>query len=168
MWSLKEFGMYKRILAPVDGSHTSTLGLQEAVRLAKTCRARLRILHAVDESVLTMNPEALAGSGELIDDLVDSGKKALKNAKTLADRHGVKAETAMYENLSGRVADFILDEARKWRADLIVMGTHGRRGISHALLGSAAETVVRSAPVPVLLVRAPKRTRKPRFVRAAK
>jgi nucleotide-binding universal stress UspA family protein len=153
--------MYKRILAPVDGSHTSTRGLQEAVRLAKDCRARLRILHVVDESVLTMNPEALAGSGELIDDLVDSGKRVLKNAKILADRHGVKTETAMYENLSGRVADVILDEARKWRADLIVMGTHGRRGISHALLGSDAETVARSASVPLLLVRAPGRKRKP-------
>lgn len=66
---------------------------------------------------------------------------------------GVKAEAVMYENLSGRVADLILKEARKWRADIIVMGTHGRRGIGHALLGSDAEAVVRSSPAPVLLVR---------------
>jgi nucleotide-binding universal stress UspA family protein len=59
----------------------------------------------------------------------------------------------MPENFSGRVADVILNEARKWRADVIVMGTHGRRGISRTLLGSDAEAVVRSATAPVLLVR---------------
>lgn len=145
--------MYKRILVPVDGSHTSTRGLREAVQLAKDHKARLRLLHVVDESVLTLNPEAAGGGGEFIDSLLDAGKQILKNAGALVERHGVKAETAMYENLSGRVAELILDEARKWRADIIVMGTHGRRGISHVLLGSDAETVVRSSPIPVLLVR---------------
>lgn len=67
---------------------------------------------------------------------------------------GAKVAGHVYENPgAGRVADLILREARKWRADVIVMGTHGRRGISHASLGSDAETVVRSSPVPVLLVR---------------
>jgi nucleotide-binding universal stress UspA family protein len=59
----------------------------------------------------------------------------------------------MHENLGGRVAKLILDEAREWRADIIVMGTHGRREISHLLLGSDAEAVVRFSLVPVLLVR---------------
>jgi nucleotide-binding universal stress UspA family protein len=150
-----ENAMYTRILVPVDGSHTSTRGLQEAVELAKSQRAALRIMHVVDESVLAMNPEAIVGTGELIDDIVAAGKHALKNAHALAERHGIKAETVMYENVAGRVAEVILDEAKKWHADLIVMGTHGRRGITHAVLGSDAERVVRSSPVPVLLVRAP-------------
>ena len=145
--------MYKRILAPVDGSHTATRGLKEAVQLAKDHKAKLRLMHVVDESVLTLYPEAMGGTGELIDSLIDAGRQTLKNARTLADRHGVKAETVMHKNLAGRVADLILNEAQKWRADVIVMGTHGRRGISHAILGSDAETVVRSSPVPVLLVR---------------
>jgi nucleotide-binding universal stress UspA family protein len=59
----------------------------------------------------------------------------------------------MVENVSGQVAEVILNEARKWRADLVVMGTHGRRGFSHMLLGSTAEGVVRSSAKPVLLVR---------------
>jgi len=151
--------MYKRILAPVDGSHTSTLGLEEAVRLAKDHRAKLRIVHVVDESVLTLNLETIDLLGNLSDGFVANGKKTLKNARALADRHGVKAEGVMYENLTGRVADFILKEAQKWRADIIVMGTHGRRGINHALLGSDAETVVKSSAVPVLLVRAPEAKR---------
>ena len=147
--------MYKRILAPVDGSHTSTLGLEEAVQLAKDHHAKLRIVHVVDESVLMLNIETLDLLGNLSDGFVAGGKQILKNARALADRHGVKAEAVMFENLTGRVADFILKEAQKWRADIIVMGTHGRRGINHALLGSDAETVVKSSAVPVLLVRSP-------------
>jgi len=152
--------MYKRILAPVDGSHTSTLGLEEAVQLAKDHHAKLRIVHVVDESVLMLNIETLDLLGNLSDGFVAGGKQILKNARALADRHGVKAEAVMYENLTGRVADFILKEAQKWRADIIVMGTHGRRGINHALLGSDAETVVKSSAVPVLLVRSPAAKRK--------
>lgn len=147
--------MYKRILAPVDGSRTSNLGLKEAVHLAKDHHAKLRIVHVVDESVLALNLETINLLGNLSDGFIANGKKTLRNAHALADRHGVKAETVMYENLTGRVADFILKEAQKWRADIIVMGTHGRRGINHALLGSDAETVVKSSAVPVLLVRAP-------------
>jgi len=145
--------MYKRILVPVDGSHTSTRGLQEAVKLAKDQRAMVRLMHVVDEWSVTQNLDVMGGAGDVLDMLEESGKKALKNAKTLADRHGIKAETAIYRNLNGRVADFIIREARKWRADLIVMGTHGRRGFSHVLLGSDAEAVVKQSPVPVMLVR---------------
>lgn len=146
--------MYKKILVPVDGSHTSTRGLQEAVRLAKDQHARVRLMHVVDEwSVIQSAGMDGGGAGDILDALEESGKDALRNAKALVDRHGVKAETVMYRNLSGRVADFIVKEARKWDADVIVMGTHGRRGISHALLGSDAEAVVKLSGVPVMLVR---------------
>lgn len=146
--------MYKKILVPVDGSHTSTRGLQEAVRLAKDQHARVRLMHVVDEwSVIQSAGMDGGGAGDILDALEESGKNALRNAQTLADRHGVKAEAVMYRNLSGRVADFIVKEARTWNADLIVMGTHGRRGISHALLGSDAEAVVKLSGVPVMLVR---------------
>ena len=143
--------MYKRILVPVDGSTTSNRGLREATGLARQHGARVRLLHVVDESVLALAPEV--GVVDITDSLVEAGKKVLKNAQAVAERQGVKAEIALRENLVGRVADAILNEARKWRADLIVMGTHGRRGISHMLLGSDAEGVLRSSPVPVLLVR---------------
>jgi nucleotide-binding universal stress UspA family protein len=145
--------MYKRILAPVDGSHTSTLGLEQAVRLAKNQGARLRIIHVVDESVLTQFPDVMTGTGDLINRLINDGRTVLKNAMTLAKRQGVKAESVMYENLFGFVAELVLKEVTKWRADIIVMGTHGRRGVTHMLLGSDAEAVVRSSLVPVLLVR---------------
>lgn len=154
--------MYKRILVPVDGSHTSTLGLQEAVRLAKESQAALRLIHVVDEFVVVQNDAYMPGAGELLDALTDSGKQCLKNAKALAERHGVKAETAIFKTIGGRVADIIVKDARKWRADVIVMGTHGRRGVSHFVLGSDAEAVIKLTPVPVLLVRSPQVTKQKR------
>jgi nucleotide-binding universal stress UspA family protein len=78
----------------------------------------------------------------------------LAEAKDLAARNGVEVEGAMVETQQQRVADRILEQAREWHADIIVMGTHGRRGFRHLVLGSDAEAVVHDAPVPVLLVKA--------------
>ncbi len=147
--------MYKRILVPIDGSPTSRRGLDEAMRLAKTMAASLRLVHIVDESALTMTPEAGTATAALLEQFTQAGRDIVTEAEALARGAGVQVETAMHENLAGRVADRILDEAAKWPADLIVMGTHGRRGIRHVVLGSDAEAVVRSAKVPVLLVRSP-------------
>ena len=147
--------MYKHILVPVDGSPTSQRGLVEATRLAKTLGATIRLVHIVDETALTMNPEAAAATAPLLEQFAESGKQILHDAVALAQREGVQVETAMHENLAGRVADRILDEATHWQAELIVMGTHGRRGIRHAVLGSDAEAVLHGAKVPVLLVRSP-------------
>lgn len=151
--------MYSRILVPIDGSPTSRRGLEEALRLAKTVKAAVRLVHVVDESALTMNPEAATATVPLLEQFTEAGKQILAEAQAAAQREGVQAETVMYENIAGRVADRILDEAAKWRAELIVMGTHGRRGIRHAVLGSDAETVVHQTKVPVLLVRAPEQSR---------
>ena len=116
----------------------------------------MKLVHVVDESALTLNPEVTTATTPLIDEFIAGGKEVLSASAALAQKLGVTVETALHENLSGRVADVILAEAKKWGADLIVMGTHGRRGIRHVVLGSDAEAVVRSATVPVLLVRAPK------------
>ena len=156
--------MYQRIFVPVDGSDASNRGLKEAVQLAKQHGARVRLLHVVDESVLALTPEV--GVVDITDSLVQAGRKVLKDAAALAGRQGVKADTIMPENLTGRVADIILREARRWQADVIVMGTHGRRGISHMLLGSDAEGVVRSSPVPVLLVRGQAKQRRAKRTRS--
>jgi nucleotide-binding universal stress UspA family protein len=147
--------MYQRILVPVDGSHTSTLGLQKAVRIARDRRARLRLISVVDEFVVTQNFEGFINIGDLINSLRAAGKKAIRKALALTRKHGVKADSALYETMGGRVSDVIVREAKRWRADLIVMGTHGRRGFNRTVLGSDAEAVLRTTPVPVLLVRCP-------------
>ena len=149
--------MYQRILVPVDGSDTAKRGLEEAIKLSKALDAKLKLVHIVDDSPLALNPEAGVAAAPLVEDFAEFGRKTLEEARAFAAAQGVQADTALHENFTGRVADLILKEARNSGADLIVMGTHGRRGIRHAVLGSDAEAVVHGANVPVLLVRAPAR-----------
>jgi nucleotide-binding universal stress UspA family protein len=141
--------IYKRILVPIDGSTTSGAGLKQALSLAKDQHAKLKLLHVVDEFRAFSTPD-----GGLNAALKRGGRELLDRAARSAAARGVKPESALVENLSGRVADVVVQQAKRWHADLIVMGTHGRRGMKRALLGSDAELVVRQAPVPVLLVRA--------------
>lgn len=145
--------MYKRILVPVDGSHTSTLGLQEAISIAKESGGTLRLVSVVDEMVVTSNFDGYVNPGELMDTLRDSGRKALERGLALAKKHGVEAESSLHETMGKRLAEIIVREVKKWKADLIVMGTHGRKGINRMVLGSDAEAVLRTAPIPVLMVR---------------
>jgi nucleotide-binding universal stress UspA family protein len=147
---------YKRILVPVDGSPTSNKGMMEAIKLAKGnksgTRARLRLLHVVEEYAAFSSPEIGVDIGPLLDAMRRAGRKTLAGIERRARRSGVRPEAALAENFGVRVADTIVEQAKRWRADLIVMGTHGRRGIQRALVGSDAELVVRYSPVPVLLV----------------
>ena len=146
--------MYKRILVPVDGSAASMHGLQQAVRFAKDQRAHLRIIHVVDEAVLAQYPDLVDTTGQLVEAFISDGKKTLDDAMVLAKRLGIKAERVLYTKLLGALADVILKEAKKWRADIIVMGTHGQSGIKHFFLGSDAEAIARSTLLPVLLIHA--------------
>lgn len=145
--------MYAKILVPVDGSETSKRGLTEACRLAKEQGSILRCLHVLDEQYLTVNYMGVMYMPDLLDRLRSNGKEVLKEASEQARTSGVKAESVLRESADRRVADMIVDEAEAWAADLIVMGTHGRRGFRYLALGSDAESVVRNSPVPVLLVR---------------
>ena len=145
--------MYRRILVPLDGSRTSQLGLGEAVRLAKSQGSTLRLMHVVDELVLMTAPEMSYDVADLIEVLKDDGRRILEKGAAHARKHGVKVQTSLVESFGGHAAQFIIDEARKCHASLIVLGTHGRRGMKRMVMGSDAEEVVRNAPVPVLLVR---------------
>ena len=142
---------YKRILVPVDGSPTSNTGLDEALKLARTGRARIRLVHIIDDTLAFATPDG-AGVNYVLDALRKSGDDALSGAAARVRRARIPAETDLVENVTGRVADAIVERAKRWRADLIVMGTHGRRGFDRLLIGSNAELVVRSSTVPVLLV----------------
>jgi nucleotide-binding universal stress UspA family protein len=144
---------YRRILVAVDGSAAASAGLREALRLAKREGAELCILHVVNESV-PYTPLAGAPPINLIALLLGSGRALLKKAQTQARKQGVEATTILVETTQRDAAGTIVAQARKRRVDLIVLGTHGRRGMLRLVLGSDAEQVVRTAPVPVLLVRA--------------
>ena len=153
--------MYRRILVPVDGSAASLSGLKQAIALGRDQRASVRIVHIVDE--LGMASMMVEPSGALFEDLLESmraeGKKVLQKALATAKSAGVDAEAVQIASGGRAVSDAILKEARRGRADVIVMGTHGRRGLNRLLLGSDAERVLRDATVPVLLTRQPERKR---------
>lgn len=146
--------MFRKILVPVDGSAPSNAGLERAIALARNQKARLRLLHVVDEYGVIQGMEPAMNVGEILADLVAAGRRILAAAAATAKKHGVKADAVFYETVIGRVSDRIVREAAKWGADVIVMGTHGRRGIGRVVMGSDAEAVLREAAVPVLLVKA--------------
>lgn len=145
---------YRRILVPVDGSATSLRGLAEAIALAKRERARILLVHVLDEFFVMAPPEAALYSDRLIEDLQRGGRRILDKAQARVRAAGVPVSTVMPETVGGRAADEIVRQANKLKAHLIVIGTHGRRGIKRLALGSDAEQVVRNASVPVLVVRA--------------
>lgn len=148
--------MYQRILVPVDGSPTSDLGLAEAMKLAKLTGAQLRLLHVVDEMPFAMSAEGYgAMSTDVLGLLREAGEKILERGRTLVKEKGIAVDTVLFDSLSGRLRDRVVEQANEWHADLVVLGTHGRRGVKRALLGSDAEQVIRTSAVPVLLVRAP-------------
>lgn len=147
---------HRRILVAIDGSHASERALDEGIAIARLSHAELRVIHVVDDLSVSMafNPYAGYYTGELISQLRQAGAQLLARAAARASAAGAVVYTALYDDLGLPVQERILEIARSWPADLIVMGTHGRRGVGRVLLGSCAEGVLRDAPVPVLLVRA--------------
>ena len=145
--------MYEKILVAVDGSATSLRGLDEAIKVAKSTGARLMLVHVVDELVIATDYVPTAYSAPIFEALRESGARILAQAATVVRRADLSCEQKLVETLSGRVADEIVKQAGEGRADLIVMGTHGRRGLKRLALGSDAEMVLRLSSVPVLLIR---------------
>jgi nucleotide-binding universal stress UspA family protein len=142
--------MYKRILVPVDGSDTSTKALVAALQLARDAGGRVRLVHALDElsyvSGYDYGADVLALARE-------RANQVLNDALEVAKASGVPADFKLLEAPGQRLGDVVADAALGWEADLVVVGTHGRRGLGRVLLGSGAEQVIRSAPVPVLSIR---------------
>jgi nucleotide-binding universal stress UspA family protein len=145
--------MYQHILVPIDGSDTAAEGLREAIRLAADQKARLRLLYVIDDFPMLVELATVESFDASLQKLRNHGEKLLADAKALAGRSGVKAEPVLREVTQGRIAQTVVDEATVSGCDLVVMGTHGRRGLSRMALGSDADLVVRTSPVPVLLVR---------------
>ncbi len=146
--------MYRRILVAIDGSPTANQGLKEAIRLATDQGARLLLVHVVDEFIPLTGFEPLAYTDEYTDALKQVGRKVIERAQDIVRKRGITAQSVLLESVAGPAADLIVRQAKRWHADLIVLGTHGRRGLRRLVLGSDAEQVVRASPVPVLLVRA--------------
>jgi nucleotide-binding universal stress UspA family protein len=144
--------MYRRILVGVDGSAASLRGLTEAIGLAKTTGATVSIVHVVNELIADAAFAPSVYYDALIAALREAGSRVLEHAEVLLRQAQVPFESRLVEAIGGRVADALVREAAASSADLIVMGTHGRHGIARLVMGSDAELVLRSAPVPVLMI----------------
>lgn len=150
--------MYGRILVPVDGSKASTQGLDEAIRLATHLNAEIRLIHVVDELPYLLIGASREITEESVQSLRARGQAMLDEGISRARRAEVECDGVLVEAVGGVAGQHVLDYARECEADLIVCGTHGRRGLRRIVMGSDAEYIVRHTPVPVLLVRADART----------
>lgn len=148
--------MTRRILVPIDGSGTAAQGLTQALSLAAELKTppHFVLLHLVErpsslpEAGFGYDPELIAQA------MKEEGQALLTRTRARCEEAGFTAETEL-RDADQRIADIVVERARTRECDLIVMGTHGRRGASRWVMGSDAEAVVRSSPVPVLLVREP-------------
>ncbi|WP_413436465.1 universal stress protein [Sulfuriferula sp. GW1] len=146
--------MYERILVAVDNSSTSDKALEEAISLAQVHKAVLRLAHVVDTAMLDVDNGGLVSIHEVVQSLRQGGESLLRKSEARVREADVAVETSLLETLGvTRIATEIVEAAKKWPADLVVLGTHGRRGFVHLFLGSVAEDVVRIATTPVLLIR---------------
>ncbi|MDC8640481.1 universal stress protein [Xanthomonas hortorum] len=148
--------MYSRLLVPLDGSATARLALDHAAALARLHGANVVLVHVIEEMkhitgfepplvyIHDVRPRMLAASQALLDE-----------AAGRLRQEGIEVETVLLESKTERVSDLIVQQAKASGCDLVVLGTHGRRGVNRLLLGSDAEQVARIAPVPVMLVRQP-------------
>jgi nucleotide-binding universal stress UspA family protein len=140
--------MLKNVLVPTDFGEASDAALVYGRALARTFGADLHLLHVMDNTFLrpiATDPFALKAAAY----------RHLDGRLTPADRDELHARTVI--EVSDEPATVIIDYAKSFPIDLIVMGTHGRQGVAHVLMGSVAERVVRTAPCPVLTVRHPER-----------
>lgn len=145
--------MFKRILVAVDGSGPSNDALAAALKLAKEQRAAVRIVHIADVLPPAMVTEAYIDVDVYRDSALAAGREIIQAAQARARAAKVRVTAEIMETLVHDASDAIIAEARRARADLIVLGTHGRTGLARLFLGSVAEGVVRHATGAVLLIR---------------
>ena len=148
--------MYQRIMVAVDESFMTGKVLGTAIEMAKLHGAQLAICHAIDETIFShrqvemMMPNSV-GKAEYRLRLGAEG--LLGQAQTEAGAAGVEAEIRLIESETRHVSDMLADAASEWRADLLIVGTHGRRGVERFFVGSVAERLVRKSTTSLLLVR---------------
>lgn len=144
--------MYQRIAVAIDGSDTARRGLDAAIRLAREGNGRLLLLHVVEEPL----PLAIDGDWSLpplpAEVYRQAGTRLLEDALEVCRTAGIAAECRLLDAAGRRIGPLVAETAAEWEADLIVAGTHGRRGLDRLLLGSVAEGIIRTARSAVLLL----------------
>ena len=145
--------MYARVLVPLDGSATARLALDHASHLSGMSGATI-VLNIIEEMRHSNGFERpMVYIQEVRPRFLAAGQALLDEAAAELRQRGVPVETVLLESKGDRVSELIAKQAEASQCDLVVLGTHGRRGVDRLLLGSDAEQVARIAPVPVMLVR---------------
>ena len=146
--------MFDRILVPVDGSKTSRKAVLQAMALAELTHGRIRLIHVVGDVLSALGGEAaMVCSDEIYTAMTAAGNLLLADASAIVETRRIPVDTVLCEPSAARLSDEIEMASKSWGANLIVIGSHGRRGVHRLLLGSDAEQIMRVASVPVLLVR---------------
>ena len=153
----EERAMFHKIVVPVDGSEPSDAAVALAFQIAKENQAELIFVHAVELNKIVALAGPALDPSIAIDAASQVGTELLENVKKRADQAGLQASTELPED---ECVSSVLEIDRQRRADLIIVGSHGRSGIPRALLGSVAEGILRRSPIPVLVCHAPRRPRR--------
>ena len=140
---------WTKICCPIDFSDTSRVALEEAAELARRYEAEIALLHVFEPPAATS--DLMVTPPEMFEQTAKDLERKLELWRAEAERRGAKAVRALV--VTGAAATEVVRFAREGGYDLVVMGTHGRRGLRHLVLGSVAERVVREAPCAVLVVR---------------
>ena len=144
---------YRRILVPIDGSPTATRGLDEAIALCKATGGSIRVLHVMDDLVFVSGFESGATyARDVVPQLRKRSEQLLEAGRKRAEAAGLPADQVLVECFARRTSEIVCEQAIAWRADLIVVGTHGRTGVAHVLMGSVAQRVVQHSSCPVLVI----------------
>ncbi|MBS0290103.1 MAG: universal stress protein [Proteobacteria bacterium] len=148
--------IYEHIVVAIDGSETAKIALHEAIKFAKdSANTKLHLLHVIDAIYVNWSMQPICPL-DVVESLRNAGKDILEEARTQLRHLGVKKmETHLVElnQAEKRIADKIVEAAISVNADLIIIGTHGRRGVNLLVMGSVAIGIIKISPIPVLLIR---------------
>ena len=148
--------MYKRLLVAVDGSETSNKALAAAIEMAgySAGRSVLRLIHVLDEMAYFVGLDPYQGQTySAVHVMRQAGEKILADGLAVCESAGVQADTVLIDEFGAHLADSVAQSAKDWDASLVVVGTHGRKGVGRMLLGSGAEQIIRLSSCPVLVIR---------------
>jgi nucleotide-binding universal stress UspA family protein len=148
--------MYKRIMVAIDDSFATSKVLESAIESARQHNAKLAICHALDETIFAQREAAIMLSKSVTQvtlNLKESAQEFVGKAAEIARAAGVEVEEIIVESEVGHVAEMLANAAAEWQADLLVVGTHSRRGLERFFVGSVAEQLVSKATTSLLLIR---------------
>ncbi|WP_332778523.1 universal stress protein [Polaromonas sp.] len=144
--------MFKHILVPVDGSSTAYKAIETAIAIAQAFKSAVSVIYVIDPYAFTgVGTDFSYGQAEYLSAATSEANQAIKTAKESFEAQGIAVTATVVEGHA--IYRGILETAQSIPADLIVMGSHGRRGLEKLVLGSVAAQVLSHAHLPVLVVR---------------